>query len=128
MKVTIPIMIQDPATAAYKGMVTEENVRVEADFFLDGPVTKKVALIDFDPSTGQIAPPARFVAPDVGRRIGHYDWQDREGFQQVSVFGTVMKTIALGMLRTPAPPPQSRPATPGTPRFCCDRISGRAPR
>ncbi len=95
MKVTIPIMIQDPATAAYKGMATEENVRVEADFFIDGPVTKKVALIDFDPSTGQIAPPARFVAPDVGRRIGHYDWQDREGFQQVSVFGTVMKTIAM---------------------------------
>ena len=63
MKVTIPIMIQDPATAAYKGMATEENVRVEADFFLDGPVTKKVAVIDFDPGTGQIAPPARFVAP-----------------------------------------------------------------
>jgi hypothetical protein len=58
MKVTIPIMIQDPATAAYKGMATEENVRIEADFFLDGPVTKKVALIDFDPETGQIAPPA----------------------------------------------------------------------
>ena len=62
MKVRIPLMIQDPATDRYKRMESlYENVFVEEDFFLDGPVTKRVAVLDFCPETGKLLKGARFA-------------------------------------------------------------------
>lgn len=94
MRVKIPIMIQDPELSAYEGMPGEEDVIVEDDFFLDGPITRKVAVIDFDPETGALAGLATFRPPS-GRGPGGYDVADPGAFQQVSLFGTVMRTIAM---------------------------------
>jgi len=52
MRVRLP-MVQDPLTSRYKAMrLVEEFFADEEDFFLDGPVAKRVAVLDFDPETG----------------------------------------------------------------------------
>jgi hypothetical protein len=100
MRVRIPLMIQDPATARHKGMESlYENVFVEEDFFLDGPITKRVAVLDFCPKNGELLKGARFSPPKKGRVLGSYEVNGKDiyspGFIQVNVFATVWKTINM---------------------------------
>lgn len=106
MKVRIPIMIQDPQVAKDQGIEAIEGFQPEQeDFFLDGPVSRRVAILDFDPDTGVLINGARY---NKGKQIGRYlnaagenlmDVTDENvytpEFMQVSVFATVLKTMYL---------------------------------
>jgi len=109
MKVRIPRMIQDPRTARLEGIkLTEGFDPAREDFFLDGPITKRVAVVDFSPTTGGLVPGARFRPPPRGRKRGWYvnaegdDVYKAKGadlytpaFMQVSVFATVLGTLYM---------------------------------
>src|SRR6185312_9036868 len=69
-----------------------------------GPVSPRVAVIDFEPNSGTLGPPARFVAPKGRARRGSYEVlhpvniNDRDVdpvATAVSVFGAVHKTIGM---------------------------------
>lgn len=98
MKIRVPVMIQDPVISAAKGMAETENVDIEDEFFLDGPVSRRLAIVDFDPATGQLNDGAKFVPPAKDRVLGSYDVAANRSdlrFIQVSVYATIMKTIAM---------------------------------
>jgi hypothetical protein len=106
-KIRIPIMIQDPSVAQLPGLKAAEGTDAVREFFLDGPITERVAVLDFDPETGELGPGARF---NPGKILGRYENQGGEDlydlrddpgtlhtpeFMQVSVFGTVLRTMDL---------------------------------
>ncbi len=101
MKARVPVLIKDPSVSNWKGVPLAELFTVEdEDFFLDGPVTRRVAVIDFDPASGRIFPGAKFVPPDKPEGAGHYDVPcagdlGNPAFVQAAVFGGVRKTIAM---------------------------------
>jgi hypothetical protein len=102
MKVQVPMMVDDARFAPLGRPGATENVRIEdeAGFFLDGPVSRQVAVLDFDEVTGAQLPGARFIPPAAGRVLGRYDVPEtldvnNRAFNQVSVFATVMKTIQM---------------------------------
>lgn len=101
MKVRVPLMIQDPITAKRKGMRLKEGFDIHReDFFLNGPVTRRVAVLDLDAETGDLLPGARFQPPPPGRVLGGYEIADENDiyapdFIQVSVFATVLKTMYM---------------------------------
>ena len=106
MKVHLPIMVQDPMTTPFKGAGGRivEGFYIHTDrqdeVFLDGPVTKRVAVLDFDAATGALLPGAKFRPPDKKHKVGRYliandkDLYARD-FNQVSVMGAVWKAIRL---------------------------------
>jgi hypothetical protein len=102
MEVAIPMMIQDPLVTNIKGMErpTEGFIIKREPFFLDGPVTRRVAVLDFDSETGQLHPGVRFAPPQPPRKRGTYlvpslnDLYD-PAFIQVSVFATVLRTMYM---------------------------------
>ena len=98
MRVRIPRMIDDPYES--DGAVYEMTTKLEEEFFLDGPVTRRVAVLDFDPVTGELHPGARFIPPARGRKLGRYDLADpceiySNEFNQVSVLAAVLETMAM---------------------------------
>ena len=109
MKIRIPLMIQDPMTAKRRGIKPIEGFDPDREvFFLDGPVTKRIAILDFSPTTGGLLKGATFRPPPPRRVRGWYenaagaDLYRAKGnelytpaFMQVSVFGTVLKTMYL---------------------------------
>ncbi|NIN63190.1 MAG: hypothetical protein GTO63_00430, partial [Anaerolineae bacterium] len=75
------------------------------EFYLDGPVSKQIAVLDFHPDTGELVAGARYMPPPPGRKRGWYEneaganlrWATAEelytpAFMEVSVFATVLKT------------------------------------
>jgi hypothetical protein len=104
MKVSVPVLVKDPEVAEWKDVPLVENFTITSeDRFLDGPVTRRVAVLDFDDTTGGLRHGAKFVPPKQGRKVGRYDvpedagLRDLEdaGLMQVVVFGGVYKTIAM---------------------------------
>jgi hypothetical protein len=102
MDALVPMMIQDPFVAQVKGMdrLTEGFLVQDEDFFLDGPVTSRVAVLDLDADTGDLYPGAPFVPPKPGGKQGTYALEDPKDieardFARVSVFATVMRTLAM---------------------------------
>jgi hypothetical protein len=101
MKVRLPFMVQDQYTAAAKGLDKPiqgfdwDDEQDQPEVFLDGPVSTRVAVLDFDEKTGALHPPV--LLDRTGKRA-EYDVPrtptDRQ-FQSVSAFATVMRTIAL---------------------------------
>ena len=83
MKLRLPMMVQDPAVVQYKGVSLLDNVELDEEFYLDGPISKRVAVIDFDETTGALRNGIRFIPPP------------RRDLLAVSVFATVIKTIGL---------------------------------
>ena len=73
MKIRIPVIVKDPEVSEYKDVAPTELIEVEEDSFLDGPVSPRVAVLDFDPTTGQLAVSARFVAPATRAGEGSYE-------------------------------------------------------
>ena len=49
-------MIQDPRIEDLSGMEPVEGYDPVRAFFLDGPTTEKVAILDFDPDSGDLKP------------------------------------------------------------------------
>lgn len=101
MKVRIPIMIDDPYTSQ-KGFDRDYEMvpTRDEDFFLDGPVTRRVAVLDFDPATGALRPGARYVPPPPGKDEGTYEFAGPDGiyapsFIQVSAFSTILQTMYM---------------------------------
>src|SRR5882672_7230127 len=99
MKLRVPIIVKDPEVTAYKEVAPTESIEIDEEFFLDGPINGRVAVLDFDETTGDLMPGTRFLTPTDGRAIGRYDVPDAPGdlksrdVTRVSVFGSVFKTI-----------------------------------
>jgi hypothetical protein len=96
MKISVPMMVDDPLTQRKK--TPAEEVRLEEEFFLDGPVSRRVAIVDFE-KDGSLAYGARLLRAPQGK-VGSYVIPRRNNvysraFIQVSVFATVLKTMAL---------------------------------
>ena len=100
----LPMMLDDPQTSRYAGLEDyEEFITREEDFFLDGPVSRRVAVLDFDAATGEIRAGARFTPPGVPpnkSKYGRYAFPEDEGiysraFQQINAFATVLRTMYL---------------------------------
>ncbi|HEX6096010.1 MAG TPA: hypothetical protein VF432_06785 [Thermoanaerobaculia bacterium] len=94
---SVPMLVADPAVCAARRLPHFEDVDLDGDFFLDGPVTRRVAVLDFDEKTGDLHPGIPFVPPREGGREGRYqpdstDPSSRQ-MQALGVFATVMKTI-----------------------------------
>ncbi|HQS49349.1 MAG TPA: hypothetical protein PK706_23395 [Xanthobacteraceae bacterium] len=67
---------------------------------LDGPITRRLAIVDIDPNTGALVPGARYQAATPTRHYGHYAIADQTdptepAFQQVSVFTTVLAVMDM---------------------------------
>ena len=74
MKVRLPVMIKDPMHSEYLGVPLTETWHADnEEYYLDGPVTPRVAVIDFHPKTGALSRGVRFLPPTRGRKIGEYD-------------------------------------------------------
>ena len=100
MKVKLPLIVQDQAASASKGMRPVESFTVDRDeVFLDGPVSSRLAVIDLDPKTNRLRRGARF-RPPVDGQPGTYavanelDFESHD-FMQVSVFATVLRTMEM---------------------------------
>ena len=104
MKVRVPVLVKDPEVAKWKGIPFVEPFTITMEgHFLDGPVTRRVAVLDFDDKAGGLRRAARFVPPPAGSEVGYYDVPSGSAladlydprFLQVAVFGGVYKTIAM---------------------------------
>ncbi len=116
MKITIPLMIQDPLTTDQKGLPATEGFRPEnEEYFLNGPVSERVAVLDFFPERSKFIlhgnedwNDALIRPPKPGRKLGRYETkfgfdllEAREeqlhthAFMKVSVFATILKTLYL---------------------------------
>ena len=103
--VDVPVIIKDPVTTEWKGVVPTEIFTIEnEEIFLDGPVTPRVAVVDFDEKTGRLHEGVPFDAPADPDEKGAYrpralDPLPGEALSReataVSVFGTVFKTIDM---------------------------------
>ncbi len=100
VKVRIPMMVDDARFAPQGRGDLTENVDIEDEFFLDGPVTRRVAVLDFNPDTGALEPGAHYLPSKPGKKLGRYDVPEKpdvhsRAFNQVSVFATVFETIKM---------------------------------
>lgn len=99
MKVRIPALFQDTEQPTFKGgEVLSQRIELEDRYFLDGPISRRVAVLDFDPDSGALLPGAR-LKPANGRKIRAYDISGHDyqapEFRAVMVFGTVTRTIEM---------------------------------
>ena len=90
-RIEVPMMVDDARFAPQGRGSATEVVGIEEDFFLDGPVSRRVAVLDFDPKTGALENGVRYVPPKKGNKIGTYDLPKppdiySPAFGQVSVF------------------------------------------
>jgi hypothetical protein len=104
MRARVPVIVKDPVVAEYREVAPTELITIEEDVFLDGPVSPRVAVLDFDPGDGSLAAPARFIPPQRSQRLGSYkipvpvnpgDIRVDPVAAAVSVFGAVHKTIKM---------------------------------
>jgi hypothetical protein len=104
MKVRVPVTVKDPEVSQYKEIRPTEDVHIDEDAILDGPISPRVAVLDFDPATGTLAPGVRFRLPQSPADEGEFEIAqpilpgathvDREA-AAVSVFGAVHKTMRM---------------------------------
>lgn len=98
MRVRLPTLFQDSKLTIIKGGGTVALQRdLEDEFFLDGPVSRRLALVDFD-ADGNLHPGARLSPPDGDKRRKYMiDPRDSEApeYRAVLVFGTVWMTLKM---------------------------------
>ena len=101
MKIKVPVMIQDQMVARGKQMPEmTEAIRIDEAFFLDGPISERVAVVDFD-DQGALRPGARFKPPATSQEAGSYIGTETpidiesDAFIQVNAFATVHQTMAM---------------------------------
>jgi hypothetical protein len=103
MEVTLPLMIQDAVSAEMKGLrrMVESRTFDNEQFFITGPVTERIAILDFDPETGQLRPGVPFVKSADGRRdtyevtIPNAKEDPSPEFISVNVLATILRTLEL---------------------------------
>ena len=101
MKVEFPVLIEDQLTTQMKGIAPVEYLKQHReDFFLDGPVTKRVAILNFDSETGALSPGVPFQRPANSEGVARYTIKNQADlnsldFNQVSVFATILKTMYM---------------------------------
>jgi len=101
MKVRVPVLVNDPEVSKFKDVEPTESFVVESeDFYLDGPVTRRVAILDFDPKSGALVPGARFLPPASEKDPGSFELPKGEdfndpAFMQVATFGGIYKTLRM---------------------------------
>ncbi|MEM9555939.1 MAG: hypothetical protein AAGC60_16910 [Acidobacteriota bacterium] len=105
MRVRLPVLVQDPSTAAASGLELFEHVTVEAERFLDGPATERVVIEPWLGEDGEPVPPVpyrppiprpgRRRAPKGSYRVGSLADPTADDVHRVSVLGTVLHTVAL---------------------------------
>ena len=104
MKIRIPVIVKDPEVTEDKEISPTEVIEVEEEAFLDGPISPRVAILDFEPGSGILAAAARYLPPQDPRQAGSYEIPDpiEQGETEVhritaavSVFGAVHKTMRL---------------------------------
>jgi len=95
-------MIQDPKLSKLEGLErTTERPNLEEDFFLDGPVSRRVAILDLNPKTGGLETGLPFQAPKPGGSLGRYvlppvgDDIYHPAAIALNVFGTVLCTMHM---------------------------------
>ena len=101
MKAKVQIIVKDTSVTQFKEINPTESFVIDKEkFLLDGPVSEKVAVLDFDDKSGQLMTGTDFMPPSKKEKFGTYavknvnDLHSRD-FQQVSVFGTVLKTMYM---------------------------------
>lgn len=99
MKVRIPALFQDTEQPVFKGgEALSQGIQLEDRYFLNGPISRRVAVLDFDPDTGALLPGAK-LEPANGRKIRVYDISGHDyhapEFRAVMVFGTITRTIEM---------------------------------
>jgi hypothetical protein len=105
MKVNVKVFVQDRWAAVRNNTPVIEGYYVtDEPFFLDGPVTRQIAVLDFDPKTGELSPGAKFQPPEGDATTGRYLIKDETDYSardlnQVCIFGAVNK--AMEMFRSP---------------------------
>lgn len=101
MKIRIPMMIQDPKWATLEGLERKtEKPYFEEDFFLDGPVSRRVAILDLDPTTGKLEKGVPFRPPTGSQTLWRYKLDDPDDIYArdaiaLNVFGTVLLTMKM---------------------------------
>jgi hypothetical protein len=101
LKLTVPVLVKDPEVARWKDVAITHPFTIDSEeFFLDGPVSRRVAVLDFDPASGALAPGARYLAPSQPGGAASFDLPRNvdlgdPSFLQVATFGGVYKTIAM---------------------------------
>ncbi len=98
-KCRVQILIQDRSLAAPGERLTQ-NYDIVEPFFADGPVTRKLAVLDFDPMTGALLPPLTLVPPKRGNTLFTYEGGDDDdltsrSFLALNAFGVVTRTMRL---------------------------------
>ncbi len=104
-KARIPILVQDPALSKHQDVRIIEGYDPQRDYFLDGPVSERVAVLDFNPESDALNQGVHF---NKGIKRGFYEDQNAKNvydyrgdeiyssaFMQVSTFATVLKTLDL---------------------------------
>jgi len=101
MKLRVPYLVQDPQTVDAKGMADAvEHLTFDGEpFLLDGPVCRRVAVLDFDESGGERIAGAPLLPADGDRPRGYAiadesDFTARD-FMQVNAFATVLSTLRM---------------------------------
>ena len=115
MIVSVPVMSQDmsltdePDIGQWMSLADWYVMKGEEPYH-DGPVSRRVAVVDLDPKTGALRPGARFVdgrplgetsrfEVEEGERdewgVGEIARLESDAFLQASVFGTVIKTLQM---------------------------------
>jgi len=107
MKVRLPYLIQDRSVAMTKGFEPTENFywnqeqindtgtdTGHREVFLDGPISSRVAILDFNEKTGELEAPVKLLT-DGDTQFYDIDATDisARSTQAVSTFSTVMKTL-----------------------------------
>jgi hypothetical protein len=102
VKVRLLLLVQDRPVVEAKGLPATEEFTIELDeVFLDGPVTRRLAVLDVDADTNALLPGARFLPPTADEDTGRYELGENGGnyeerhFNQVSVFATVLRTMDM---------------------------------
>lgn len=102
MKISLPIFVQDRWAAERDRIKPIEHFfpKQEEEFYLDGPTTRRMAVLDFDPDTKELFPGACFKPPAGGRKTGEYEIADETNLtsrdlNQVCVFGAVMRALEM---------------------------------
>jgi hypothetical protein len=95
--VNLVFLTVDAAVSARRKVRPQQGWRCAGfdDPLLDGPVSRRLAVVDIDPVSGLVAPGARFVPPKRSQKYATFDTNDRQAMMQVSVFTTVMRVIDL---------------------------------
>lgn len=101
----IPILVQDPLLSKQQDIRIVEGYEAKRKFFLDGPVTDRVAVLDFDPDSDELVKGVHF---NKGVKEGWFEDEEKNNiskytdeeiyspaFIQTSAFATVLKVLDL---------------------------------